>query len=66
MYKWLRLYTKLYIKKQRMFLLRFAMTIYIHLYFSNQIEFDLKSIDQEFLLFRKSLNKQSIQYSINE
>ena len=31
-----------------------------HLYFSNQTEFDLKRINQEFLLFRKSLNKQSI------
>ena len=49
-----------------MFLLHFAMTIYIHLYFSNQIEFDLKSIDQEFLLFLKSLSKQSIQYFITE
>ena len=35
-----------------------------YLYFSNQIEFDLKSINQEFLLFRKSLNKQPIQYLI--
>ena len=33
-------------------------------YFSNQIEFDLKSINQELLLFRKSLNKKSIQYLI--
>ena len=33
-----------------------------HLYFSNQIEFDLKSLNQAFLLFRKSLSKHSIQY----
>ena len=33
--------------------------IYTFLY-----EFDLKSINQQFLLFRKSLNKQSIQYFI--
>ena len=39
------------------------MTIYIHLYFSNQIEFGLKSINQEFILFRKSLNKQSVKGS---
>ena len=30
-----------------------TMTIYIHLYFSNQIGVDLKSINQEFLLFLK-------------
>ena len=34
------------------------MAIYIH--FSNQSDFDLKSISQEFLLFLKSLNKHSI------
>ena len=34
------------------------MAIYIH--FSNQSDFDLKSISQEFLLFLKSLNKYSI------
>ena len=39
-----------------------VMTIYISLYFSNQIEFDLKSINREFLLFLKSLNKHYIQY----
>ena len=33
-----------------------------YLYFSNQKEFDLKSIDHEFLLFCKSLNKQFIQF----
>ena len=30
-----------------------AMTIYIPLYFSNQIAFDLETINQEFLLFLK-------------
>ena len=35
-----------------------------HLHFSNQIVLDLKSINQGFLLFRKLLNKQSIQYFI--
>ena len=32
------------------------------LYFSNQIEFDLKSINQEFILFLKLLRKHCIQY----
>ena len=32
-----------------------------HLYFSNQIEFDLKSINQEFLLLLKLLKKNYIQ-----
>ena len=31
-----------------------------HLHFSNQSDFDLKSISQEFLLFLKSLIKHSI------
>ena len=35
-----------------------------NLYFSNQIKFDLKSINQEFLLFLKSLSKCSIQYFV--
>ena len=41
-------------------------TVYILFIFfkSNQIEFDLKNINQEFLLFPKSLNKHSIQYFI--
>ena len=34
----------------------------LNLYFSDQIEFDLKSINQEFLLFLKLLKKHSIQY----
>ena len=51
-YKQLRLYISLHIKKQHVFLLRKD-------YFSNQIEFDLKSINQEFILFRKPLNEQS-------
>ena len=33
-----------------------------YLNFSNQIEFDLKGINQELLLFFNSLNKNSIQY----
>ena len=44
-----------------------AMTIYSPLILfksNNQIEFDLKSINQEFLLFRKSQNKRSIYYLI--
>ena len=53
MYKQLRLYINLYIKTQHVFLLRNDKFIFL-LYFSNQIEFDLKSINQEFLLFRKS------------
>ena len=32
-----------------------AMTIYILFNFSNQIQFELKSINQEFILFRKTL-----------
>ena len=59
-HKQLHLYIILNIKKQHVFLLRNI----FHLHFSNQIEFDLKSINQEFLLFRTSLNKQSIQYFI--
>ena len=39
-----------------------VMAIYIPSSFSNQFEFNLKSIDQEFLVFLKSLNKH--QYSI--
>ena len=38
------------------------MTIYIPFIFSSQIEFDLKSINQKFLLFLKLLKKHSIQY----
>ena len=38
------------------------MTIYIPFIFPSQIEFDLKSINQEFLLFLKLLKKYSIQY----
>ena len=59
MYKQLHLY--LHIKKQHAFLLRND-DFKFHLYFSNQIEFNLKSINQEFLLFLKSLYKHSIQY----
>ena len=39
-----------------------AMAIYS--IYTFQIEFDLKSTNQEFLLFRKSLNKQFIQYFV--
>ena len=39
------------------------MTIYIpFILFINQIEFDLKGINQEILSLLKSLNKYSIQY----
>ena len=50
MYKQLHLY--LQIKKQHAFLLRND-DFKFHLYFSNQIEFNLKSINQELLLFSK-------------
>ena len=55
----LRLCINLHIKKQYVFLLRNDDFIF-HLYFSNQIEFDLKSINQEFLSFCKPLNKDSL------
>ena len=58
-YEQLRLNINLYIKKQHVFLLR---NDNLYFYFSNQIEFDLKSINQEFLLFLKLLKKHSIQY----
>ena len=58
-YKQLCLYINLYIKNQYIFLQRNDdLGFMSHLYFSNQIEFYLRSINQEFLLFRKSLNKQ--------
>ena len=38
------------------------MTIYIPFIFSSQIDFDLKSINQEILLFLKLLKKYSVQY----
>ena len=47
----------IYILRSNVFLLRND-----DLYILNQIEFDLKNINQEFLLFLKSLNKHSIQY----
>ena len=55
-YKQIRLYINLHIKKQDVF--NCAMSIYIPfiLFKSNQV------INQKFLLFHKSLNKQSIQY----
>ena len=58
-YEQLRLNINLYIKKQHVFLLR---NDDLYFYISNQIEFDLKSINQEFLLFLKLLKKHSIQY----
>ena len=58
-YKQLRLYINLYIKKQHNFLLRNDDLYSIYTF---QIEFDLKSINQEFLLFLKLLKKHSIQY----
>ena len=42
-----------------------AMTVCIPFIFSDQIEFDLKSVNQEFLLFFKSFNKHSTQYFEN-
>ena len=54
-YKQLSLYINLYIKKKKRFSIaqwRFT----FHCCFSHQIEFDLKSVNQEFLLFLKSLN----------
>ena len=47
-------------KKEHVFLLR--NDDYIPFILSNQIEFDLKSINQEFLLFLKLLEKHSIKY----
>ena len=63
MYKQLRLYIDLYINNQNVFLLRNdnLYSIYTFQIISNQIEFGLTSINQEFRLFCKSLNKQSIQ-----
>ena len=54
-YKQLRLYISLYIKKRRFSIVQWRFIF--HLYFLNQTEFDLKSINQEFLLFLKLLNK---------
>ena len=45
--------------KQHVFLLRNDDLYSIYTF---QIEFDLKSINQEFVLFLKSLNKRSIHY----
>ena len=42
------------------------MTFIFHLYFSNQIEFDLKSANQEFFLSLKLPEKHSIQYFTKE
>ena len=53
--KQLHLYINLYVKKQHVFLLR-KRPFKFHLYFSNQIDLDLRSVNQEFILFRKSLN----------
>ena len=61
MYKQLHLYINLYIKKQHVFLLRNGNLYSIYAF---QIKSSLKSINQEFLLLLKSLNKQSIQYLI--
>ena len=47
------------------YVLLYAFNLYnfiFQLYFSNQIEFDLKSINQEFILFLKLLRKHCIQY----
>ena len=49
----------MYIKKQQVFLFRNDNLYSIYIF---QIEFDLKSISQEFLLFLKSLNKHYIEY----
>ena len=57
-YKQLRLYINLYIKKHTLFLLRNDGLF--HLYFSNQIEFNFQI--EEFISFFRSLNKHSIQY----
>ena len=47
------------------YVLRYTFNLYdfiFQLYFSNQIEFDFKSINQEFILFLKLLRKHCIQY----
>ena len=56
MYKQLRLY-----KEERRFSIAQRRFIF-HLYFSNQAEFNLKSIYQEFVLFLKLIEKHSIQF----
>ena len=40
----------------------YTMMIYIPFILSNQIKFDLKSKNQEFILFLKLLKKHSIKY----
>ena len=53
-YEQLSTYINLCAKKQHFFLLLvFNDDLYSNLYISNQIEFDLKSINQEFFLFPK-------------
>ena len=44
----------IYILRRNTFFYCAMTNLYSFLYFSNQIEFDLKSINQEFILFRKS------------
>ena len=56
-YKQLCLYINLlYIKKQHFFYCARRFILF-YLYFSNQIEFDLQSLNQEFLLFLELLKK---------
>ena len=59
------MFINLYIKKQHVFLLR-NNNLYTILYFCNQIEFDLESINQEFWLLFEPLNKYSMQYFTTE
>ena len=61
LYKQLSLNINFCIKRQPCFSIAQWQFIF-HLYFSNQIKFDLESTNQEFFLLLKSLNKQSIQY----
>ena len=65
-HKQLSLYVNLYIKNSTFLYCAMASYIpfiYLFIYlFSNHIDFGLKNISQEFLLFLKSLNKDSIQY----
>ena len=55
-------YTMLFggIKSSSVTIVQWRFIFYLH--FSSQIEFDLKSMNREFLLFCKLLNKHSIQY----
>ena len=62
MRKQLCFYINLYLRSNTFFIVQ--RRFIFQLYFSNQTKLDFKSINREFLLFRKSLNKQFNQYFI--